>query len=90
MNTQSKVINGIWGSEYLVPKQAGYLSFDMLPANHQPTWMDISFENAFGANLPPLTSPRARHLKYKDPTLSNAATKATNYMIKPRTSPAPS
>jgi hypothetical protein len=52
-----------------VPKQTGYLSFDKFPGNHCPTWIDISFTDAFGANLLPLIPPRVRRLKNKDPRI---------------------
>jgi hypothetical protein len=67
LNTKAWVIDGIWASEYIQPKQLGYLRFEDFPGNRRPTWIDISFESAFHSNLPPFISPRAQRLKNKDP-----------------------
>jgi hypothetical protein len=58
-NTSRTPIDGIWVSSELQILQGGYLPFDGLINNtdHRCLWIDISYHQAFGHNMPPIVKP---------------------------------
>jgi hypothetical protein len=70
-NTKNIPIDGIWISPSLEIRAGGYLGFDeVFPGtDHRTLWVDISYENAFGHNMDPITKPQAWRLQCKDPRL---------------------
>jgi len=67
-NKQNVPIDRIWCSGGISIKAGGYLPFDaVIPrTNHRTLWIDVSFQNAFGHNMPMLVCPSMRKLQCKD------------------------
>jgi len=62
----SKSTDALWITPTLLGLQCGYLKF--VPwFNHCCLWIDIPTAVAFGHDLPPIVSARARRLKCQDP-----------------------
>ncbi len=70
-NNSKHPIDGIWASPNICLKAGGYFAYDdvFLNTDHRCLWLDISFENAFGHNMPAIIRPQARRLHCKDPRL---------------------
>jgi hypothetical protein len=68
-NNTNTPIDGIWTSSGIRVKQCGYLPYDLiLPgADYRCLWMDITYKNAFGHNMPAIPRPNTRRLHCCDP-----------------------
>jgi hypothetical protein len=68
--SQSTPINGIWTSQGLTIEKCGYFEYnEVIPSDHRCLWVDLSFESAFGHNMPPLNKQTPKRLHCKDPRL---------------------
>ena len=64
----SNPIDGIFMPTTLNIKQGGYLSFgEGIISDHCALWVDITYRNAFGHNMPLIMQSTARRLNCKDP-----------------------
>jgi hypothetical protein len=63
--------DGIWASPGIDILAGGYFAYDEVISgtDHRCLWIDLSFANAFGHNMPPIVRPHMRRLHYKDPCL---------------------
>ncbi len=70
-NNTNTPIDGIWTSSGIRVKQCGYLPYDhILPgADHHCLWLDITYKNAFGHNMPAVPCPNTRRLHCRDPQI---------------------
>lgn len=64
-------IDGIFISETINPICGRYLPFGEFPTDHRALWIDITYDNAFGFNIPKLHTPAARRLKSDDTVIRN-------------------
>ena len=64
-------IDGIWASPGIDILAGGYFTYDEVISgtDHRCLWIDLSFANAFGHNMPPIVWPHMRRLHCKDPHL---------------------
>jgi hypothetical protein len=74
-NNSATPIDGIWASAGISVIKGRYLDYDkVVPgADHKCLWIDISFQQAFGHNMPAINRPQTRRLHCKDPRI------VTNY-----------
>ena len=63
-------IDGIFVSESVHIDNAGYLAFGAFPTDHRCLWVDISFNNLFGHNMPRLYHANARRLQSDNPKVA--------------------
>ena len=70
-STGSVPIDGIFVTGTLALHQAGYDEF-VSWTNHQCIWINLTYEVAFGHNMPPIVHARARRLKLNDPRVVKA------------------
>ena len=64
----SKPIDGIFGTNDILPTLSGYQSFDWgMASDHRLLWVDIDTSQILGTNSAPLWKPAARRLKCNDP-----------------------
>lgn len=70
-NKNKSAIDGIWTSRGIEIKAGGYLAFDELVPNtdHRCLWVDITFQTAFGHNMPAVERPKTRRLHNRDPRI---------------------
>jgi len=68
-NNTRTPIDGIWTLPDLNIIQGGYFRYDDLIPNtdHRCLWVDLSFSEAFGHNMPLLARPHTRRLHCRDP-----------------------
>ena len=59
-NRGSKPIDGVFCSSTLDIKASGYLPFSSFPSDHRAIWIDVTFDSAFGCNIPRCIQPTAR------------------------------
>jgi hypothetical protein len=80
-NNARTPIDGIWLSKGLLSTFSGYLDYDSIKpgAEHRCLWTDITFNQAFGHNIPPFVRPPMRRLHCKDPRI------VENYVKKNKT-----
>jgi hypothetical protein len=67
----SCAIDGIFISSTINIIKGGYMPFGAFPSDHWGLWVDITYTNAFGYNMPKTITPRARRLKSDDPRVRN-------------------
>lgn len=60
-------IDGIFVSSTIKVTRSGYHPFGTFPSDHRSLWIDVSYTNAFGYQMPNVVIPNARHLKTGDP-----------------------
>jgi hypothetical protein len=75
-------IDGIFISNTLNISKGGYMPFGSFPSDHRGLWIDLSYENAFGYNMPKTFIPSARRLKSHDPIVRNKWIKLYTQYIK--------
>jgi hypothetical protein len=70
-NKNNSPIDGIWASKEIRITRGGYFDYGQLipSADHRCVWMDISFQEAFGHNMPPVPRPKTRRLHCRDPRI---------------------
>jgi hypothetical protein len=90
-NLSNAPIDGIWCSNQLQIKASGYLPFhDLLPnTNHRVLYIDMTYEMAFGTNLPRILRPTMRRLKCGEPRCVEnfiASYYSMTYSVRPRIS----
>jgi hypothetical protein len=68
-NNTNTPIDGIWASVGINISRGGYFPFDgvFINTDHRCLWMDVTFVNAFGHNLPAISRPAAQRLHCRDP-----------------------
>jgi hypothetical protein len=66
-------IDGIWASPNVNIEGGGYFLFDEVfqDMGHKCLWIDVTYINAFGHNMPPIVRPAIRRLHCKDPRIVN-------------------
>jgi hypothetical protein len=75
-NQQRQPIDGIWVSQDLRVSTGGYMQYDSItPSEHRYIWIEISFQAAFGHNMPALQRPQTRRLHCRDPRIVSNYTK---------------
>jgi hypothetical protein len=69
-NNARSPIDGIWATPENMIAQGGF-QYDLIFMNtdHQCLWIDISYEQAIGHNMPPLFPPQAKKLHCRGPRL---------------------
>jgi hypothetical protein len=66
-NYTSSPIDGIWLSPGLEILKGGYFEYDaVIPSDHRCLWIDLTFINAFGHNMPPIHRKQAHRLHCRD------------------------
>jgi hypothetical protein len=65
----SHSIDGIFISSTINISKGGYLAFGLFPSDHRCLWIDTTYDNAFGYNMPRTVKPTARRLKSDDPRI---------------------
>jgi len=70
-NSSAVPIDGIWTTPGKKMEAGGYFKFDevFMNTDHRCLWIDVSFINAFGHNMPPLFRPQTKRLHCRDPRL---------------------
>jgi hypothetical protein len=66
-------IDGIWSTLGIQMLAGGYFDYDKVFPNmdHMCLWLDLSFVNAFGHNMPSIVRPHIWRLHCKDPRIMN-------------------
>jgi hypothetical protein len=82
-NNSAIPINGIWASAGISVIEGGYLDYEkVVPgADHKCLWTDISFQQAFGHNMPAINRPQTRPLHCKDPRIVPSYNRTYNCCI---------
>eukprot|EP00978_Attheya_sp_CCMP212_P044879 scaffold325734_cov35-Attheya_sp.AAC.1 len=66
----SKPIDGIWATFHLEPHRCGYTAFNHgCGGDHQISWAEFGYENAYGHDMPVIERPIARRLRLHDPRI---------------------
>jgi hypothetical protein len=70
-NNNNSAIDGIWISPGLEIQAGGYFAFDELIQNtdHRCLWVELTFREAFGHNMPAVVRPKTRRLHNRDPRI---------------------
>jgi hypothetical protein len=70
-NNTRTLIDGIWASPGIDILAGGYFAYDEVISgtDHCCLWIDLSFVNVFGRNMPPIVRPHMQRLHCKDPCL---------------------
>jgi hypothetical protein len=68
-NMTNTSIDGIWATPGIQIQAGGYFDYDAVfqGTDHRCIWVDITYVNAFGHNIPAIIKPISRRLKCKDP-----------------------
>jgi hypothetical protein len=68
-NTRNLPIDGIWCTPSLQISAGGYLAFDEVfeKTDHRTVWIELSYRQAFGHNMRPITKFQARRFQCNDP-----------------------
>ncbi len=80
----TKQIDGIFISATINPIRSGFLPFGEFPSDHRCLWLDITYANAFGCKMEPISIPSARRLKCDDPRVRKKWQKELKTFIQSR------
>jgi len=71
-NLQGHPIDGKWASQTLQTINNSYMAYDSIThSEHRCVWLELSYQEAFGHNMPAIARPKTRPLHCKDPKIVN-------------------
>jgi hypothetical protein len=69
-NSRGHHIDGLWDSLTLRTINNGYMSYDSIThSEHRCVWLEISYQEAFGHNMPAIARPTTHQLHCNDPRI---------------------